>query len=938
MHESLEGCGCRGVGDIPRIRAPDGQRNKLYNRQVLVGRELECGRIDALLDAARAGAGGAVVVAGEPGMGKTSLLEYGVGSARDMRVVRTRGVEAEASLPFAGLVDLLTPLGEALTALPGRQAEALASALALGPAQPVDRLAVLVGTLNLLCAAAVDRPLLAVVDDGHWLDPASADAIAFAARRVGADRVAVLIATRSSGPAQLPIVRPAPLSGADSRRLLAERGFDEADVGDAVRHASGNPLALLELAESSVRGPWTRATTLEEAYAQMVAALPEDGRTAVLVLAACRSGRPAVISRALASCGLSDAAFASAERAGLVGSSAGTAIGFEFRHPLIRSAVLAAADPAQRRRVHAALAAACVERDLEWERVAHLAEAASDEDEDLALALEHLAGDVRLRGGGAATIDWYLKAAALSEDPDARIRRLFAAAEAAQAGGRPAAAEAVLTQLETAVVTPLDAARVELLRGRSEARSASTLAAADRFLVAAERLAPRDPGAAAALFVEAVDPSIRAGRPRQALAAAERAQTLARPGDAAGLEARLARSAALVFLGDAVAAARDVDEASDAVARMPAIASDLQLRAYLGMVLAFAERLGQAGRTLDRLIDECEGSAPGALTYPLISRAWMRRITGAWDGARADAQRAVRLAGQLGRRSDECWGLSILTWLGAARGRLDPALLEQQRTLAEQLDLPYQRLCVHAALGHEALGAGRADVAAAELATAVAIKRDCDIADATTRPVIGADLVEALVRLGRTADAAAEAERLHAEAARSERPSALGLAERARALVAPEGERFERAWTLHAAGADAFEQARTSLAWGDALRRAGHRVEARRRLEDARERFGELGAAPWEEQAVSALGRSGRVLRRDPVDRDELTSAELEVASLVAEGKMNKEIAAALWMSEKTVEAHLSRIYRKLGLRNRAELARRLTGAHATAAVAGPAG
>jgi AAA ATPase domain len=119
MHESLEGCGCRGVGDIPRIRAPDGQRNKLYNRQVLVGRELECGRIDALLDAARAGAGGAVVVAGEPGMGKTSLLEYGVGSARDMRVVRTRGVEAEASLPFAGLVDLLTPLGEALTALPG---------------------------------------------------------------------------------------------------------------------------------------------------------------------------------------------------------------------------------------------------------------------------------------------------------------------------------------------------------------------------------------------------------------------------------------------------------------------------------------------------------------------------------------------------------------------------------------------------------------------------------------------------------------------------------------------------------------------------------------------------------------------------------------------------------------------------------------------------
>jgi DNA-binding CsgD family transcriptional regulator len=904
---------------------------------VLVGRELECGRIDGLLDAARAGARGALVVAGDPGIGKTSLLEYAIGRSQDMRVVRTRGVEAEASVPFAGLADLLMPLGDALAGLPIRQAEALESALALGPARPVDRLAVLVGTLNLLCAAAADRPVLAVADDAHWLDQASADAIAFASRRIGADRVAVLIATRSGGPVQLPVVRPTPLSPEDSRRLLADRGVPEADVGDAVRNAGGNPLALLELAESSAREPHALPTTLEEAYAEMVAALPDDARTAVLVLAACRSGRAAVVGRALATCGISEAAFAAAQRAGLV-ESPGAAIGIEFRHPLIRSAAYATAEPVERRRVHAALAAACVEPELEWERVAHRAEAATEPDEDLALALERLAADVRLRGGGAATADWYLKSAALSSDGEARTRRLLAAGEAAQTGGRPAATAAILAQLDTAVLAPVDRARVERLRGRGEARSGSTLAASSRFLAAAEALAPHDAEAAAALFVEAVDPSIRAGRPRQALAAAERAQVLARSGDGAGLEARLARSASLVFLGDAVAAAHDVDAASEAVGRTPAVATDLQLRAYLGMVLAFAERLGPAESTLDQLIDECEGSAPGALTYPLISRSWLRRITGAWDGAQADAQRAVRLARQLGRRSDECWGLSILTWLGAARGRLNPTALEHQVTLADELELPYQRLCAHAALGLQALAAGRADEAAVDLVAAVQIKRSCGIADATTRPVIGADLVEALVRLGRMDEAAAEAGRLQTEAIRSERPSALGLAERARALVAPNGEGFGRAWDFHAEGVDVFEQARTSLAWGDALRRGGRRVEARRRLEEAREQFGALGATPWEEQAISALGRSGRVLRRDPRDRDELTPAELEVASLVAEGKMNKEIAAALWMSEKTVEAHLSRIYRKLGLRNRAELARRLTGPRATGAVAEPAG
>jgi DNA-binding CsgD family transcriptional regulator len=284
----------------------------------------------------------------------------------------------------------------------------------------------------------------------------------------------------------------------------------------------------------------------------------------------------------------------------------------------------------------------------------------------------------------------------------------------------------------------------------------------------------------------------------------------------------------------------------------------------------------------------------------------------------------VRLSRQLGRANDECWGLSILTWLGAAQGRLDDEMLTHQESLSERLDLPYQRMCVHACRGLHALASGDAEAAATALGAALAIKRECEIEDATTHPVLGADLVEALVRCGRAEEATAEAASLQAAATRSGLDSALALAERAQALVSDDGAaRFQRAWELHAENADRFAKGRTALAWGDALRRAGSRVESRRMLEAARSEFERLGAVPWEEQATSALARSGKVLRKEAARRDELTPAELEVASLAAEGKMNKEIAAALWISEKTVEAHLSRIFRKLGIRNRAELAGR---------------
>jgi DNA-binding CsgD family transcriptional regulator len=893
----------------------------VHSATMLVGRAGESARIGALLDEARAGRGGVLVIHGEPGIGKTSLLEHAADRAAGMRIVRVRGVETETSLPFAGLVDLLTPLTEYLPEVSERQADAVRGALAIGPTRQADRLAVLTGAFNLLCAAATASPLLVLVDDAQWLDPASSEAITFAARRIGADRIAVLIATREDGYDGMPAVRLRPLTAGQSSEVLEGRGLDPGLLDSAVRGAEGNPLALLELARSGNDRFEPGYSTLEQEYARMAATLPNSCRNALHLLAATRSSSPVVIGRALAGEGLTDAAFAPAERNGMVTVDSGR-IG--FRHPLIRSGVYTSASAADRRRAHAALAAACVEPELEWERVAHLAAAAPGPDEDLADAVERLAADVRLRGGSIAAAEWYERSAALSLDPARRRRRLLAAAEAAHTSGQAQVALRILDDLEPECRDPNDVARVELLRGRIEARCGSTAAAGTRFLRAARRLEHADPPAAAALFIESVDPSIRAGRPHEALDAARRALALSPPGDQLGLAARIAQAASLVFLGDAAGAERDIDEAADELARTPTVQADLQLRAYLGMSLAFAERVDRARRVLDELIDECEQSAPGALTYPLISRSWLRRFCGAWAGAQADAQRAVRLAQQLGRAGDECWGLSVLTWIMAVQGRLDEELLDHQQALSDRLDLPYQGMCVNACRGVHALASGAAENAARELGVALAIKRRCGIADATTQPVIGADLVEALVRCGRLDEATEQATALSDSAVRAGRGSAYGLAERAQALVAKDGmEHFARSWELQAGAPDRFARARTALAWGDALRRDGQRVRSRELLEYARGQFDVLGALAWEEQAASGLARSGMASRRGHARRDELTPAELEVAGLAAEGKTNREIAGTLWMSEKTVEAHLTRIYRKLGVRNRAELAGR---------------
>jgi DNA-binding CsgD family transcriptional regulator/tetratricopeptide (TPR) repeat protein len=346
---------------------------------------------------------------------------------------------------------------------------------------------------------------------------------------------------------------------------------------------------------------------------------------------------------------------------------------------------------------------------------------------------------------------------------------------------------------------------------------------------------------------------------------------------------------------------------------------DLQLRAYVGMTLAFAEEWSRARAVLSELIVDCQRWAPAMLTYPLISQAWLERGTGDWAAAVTDLEVAIQRSAEVGRANDECWAHSILAWIRAAQGRDEVVEwhVARQLELDRELGLPYQAMTTEASRGLLALGRGDAEAAIPHLRRALDQKRERGYCDATTHPVITPDLIEALVRSG---DRAAAQELLEQFEVEATRPSAQGLALRCRALIEDDASQFAAAAELQELVGDRFGLARTRLLHGERLRREGHRKDARALLEAAQEQFVELGAAPWAARAAEEDGRSARSLQPSETARDQLTASEHQVASLAVRGLQNREIAGRLFMSVKTVEAHLTRIYRKLEVRTRVEL------------------
>ena len=910
----------------------------------LYDRDSECALIDRLIGDARGGRSGVLVLRGDPGLGKSTLLEYAVDHADGASVLSCRGFESESQLAFAGLSDVLRPLTDTLSTLPDPQRAALEGVLSIGPLAMADRLTVSIGVLSALAAAAEDQLVVVTVDDAQWLDAASLEALAFAARRLDADRVGMFVTVRSASNTPFdaggfPTAELQPLGRLAARRLLEEHSTTRGgSVERVLELAGGNPLAVIELAAHAGGdgGPLDPTVLppgrVQAAFAKRLAELPADTRSAVLLAAVSPDADALILGRALAAAGLALEVFEPAEEARLLGFAHG---GVEFIHPLARAAVSAAATAAERRAAHAAVAVAMTGPEHADARAWHLAEAAIEADTDVADALELSAKRARAIGAYATAVGVLRRSADLSPDPRDRVRRLCAAAEIASTSGDTVAARSLLAAASTGIADPASLAEIEHLMGRVEARGGSPARAYDLFASAARRVEASSPVTAALSLVEAVEQCIRAGLPLRGLETAERATALIDDeGSPAAVFATLGRAAACIFLGDSAIAAELIATAANAA---DAAALDAQLRAYLGMVLAFDEEMDSAREVLAPLADRARGaSATGGMVFPLISLGWIDRSLGRWPQATAGLTEAAQISAEAGRLNDECWALSVLAWIEAARGQTHACRDHCDRQLAihGELGLPYQLAAAEAALGALALGAGEYDQAIAHLEAALAAKREHGYCDATTHPRVTPDLVEAYVRLGRTSDAVAVFEPFAADARSSARSSALSLAARCEGLLDPDTSfelAFGRALELHAQVSDPFARARTELCFGELLRRRRHRERSRELLRAALETFESLGAEPWAARTRSELQASGATLRRRDEAGDDLTPQEWQIAALVAQGLTNKEVGARAFISPKTVESHLTRIYSKLGVRSRAGLAHSLPGLEASA-------
>jgi DNA-binding NarL/FixJ family response regulator len=901
---------------------------------MLLGRAPEQERLGTLLESARQGASAAAVITGEAGIGKSALLNAVVARADGMTVLRARGFESESELAFSGLAELLRPVEGRLSSLRDAQRDALQGALALGPPSGSDPLVVFIATLNLLAAAADELPVLVVVDDAQWLDRPTASALAYVGRHLHAEGVVLLVATRDGAGAfdadGLEVLALGPLDRTAAAELARRMVVADAVASRLAVLTGGNPLALIELTGTlteeqrvgidALGEPVPSSGWAEHVFGRRLGELPDHSLRALLVAAAAGREDMLTVARALAADGLEVHTLEAAESAGLVTLAGGR---LQFRHPLIRSAAYHLAAAPDRRSAHLAVAASLIDDDRADERAWHLAAAAVEPDAAVAEQMERAGRAAAQRGGYATAVRALRRAAVLAPDGADRERLMLDAADAAQRVGAIATALDVLDEVDELRPAGAELARAELLRGRIEARTGSTERAYELMVSAASRLETLDPVAAVLALVESVDPCIRAGRPADALATAERAARAAEglPGSAP-LYAQLAIAAASVFTGRVEDASRLVLGAAEAAARSDDMVHDLQLRAYLGMTLAFAEEWERAQRFLTALVADCERLAPAVLPYPLVALGWLQRGTGEWGAAVTNLELAVRYSAEAGRDNDECWAHSVLAWIRAAQGRAE----EVERHIARQLEvdrelgLPYQVMTTDAARGLLALGAGDGPAAIPHLERALERKQRYGYSDASTHPSVTPDLVEALVRAGRAEEAAALAERFAADAVR---PSSRAMELRCRALLSGDDAApglFEQAIELHTAAGDPFAGARSRLLLGERLRRMGLRRPAREHLEAASAVFEELGAAPLAARAAKEQGRTARRLRPAEEARDELTPSEHQVASLVVQGLSNRDIAQRMFLSVKSVEAHLTRIYRKLDVRSRFQL------------------
>jgi DNA-binding CsgD family transcriptional regulator len=904
----------------------------------LHGRAAESARIGKLLDDVRAGRSGTLVVSGEAGVGKSALLDDARTHADGMWVLSCRGIESEAELPFAALHQLVRPaLGHA-DAIPQVQARAVRGALGLEADPRPESFLVSIGVLSLLAEAAATAPLLCVVDDAHWIDDASAAALAFVARRLAAEPIAMLIATREAEDPRfdalgLPQLRLAGLDRESAGLLLDDRlgrPLSAAAREWLLAETEGNPLALLELAaalsspqrsgDEPILGPLPVSTRVERSFLRRVRELPGAAQTVLLIAAADESGELAVILDAAARLGVAPAAVDAAEERGLV-RVRGTRL--ELRHPLVRSAVYHGAPLSQRLAAHDALAAVLVGDEAADRRAWHRAAASVEPDPSVVDELERAALRAHARGGYEAASLALERAAALTGDDATQARLLACAAKNAWLPGHTPRARALLRRARVVAAEPLLRSDIACLEGHIELTSGVPGHAAKLLLRAARDVASADPERALHMLSLASWGAAfaRDGDAIIAIADAAAALTIRDSVPNRFLLTRLEGLRAH-FTGDFAHAAPRLEAtlelAGEAVETPEQLAERFRLASPVGWflcddrtILALHRSIVAAARERGAVTLLCQ-----AIPWVALGEIW----AGRWPAGAAALCEGLELSRTTGQQQIHAHLLAVDGLLAALQGDEERCRARTGEALAHASarGLVHVASCATWALGVLELGLGRPEAALAHgraLPVTAGIEWDA------------LDRVEAAVRCGERDTARCWLDGFAPWAEASSAAWGRAVALHGRALLSDDPEEAERLFraslAVHDEAQRPFERARTELAFGEFLRRVRRRTDARAQLRAARDRFETLGAALWAERARQELRASGeRSRRRDPSTLDDLTAQEVQIAQLVAEGRTNRDVAAQLFLSPRTIDFHLRNVFRKLGISSRMELVR----------------
>jgi DNA-binding CsgD family transcriptional regulator len=896
----------------------------------LQGRRAECWAIDGLLDAARDGQSAALVVHGEPGIGKTALLQHAVDRASGFQVVRAVGAESEMDFDFAALHQVCRPMLDRLEDLPGPQRDALEAAFGVSAGGRPDRFLVGVALLSLLSQAADEQPLLCVVDDAQWLDRSSAQALAFVARRLGADSVAMVFAVREPGEdlaglSELPVHG---LSDRDARVILRSviRGPLDARVRDRlVAEARGNPLALRELpyglAPVDLAGGFGLPTDValagrvEESFVRRLEGLPAESQRLLLLAAAEPVGEAALLWRAARQLGIDADAAIPAEATGLLQSGGQ----LKFSHPVARSAAYRAASVGDRRAAHRALAAA-MDPDVDPDRRAwHRAEAADRPDGEVAMELERSAERARARGGLAAVAAFLERAAALTPEPALRAERALAAAQAKHEAGAPDAALELLATAETGPLDELDQVRLERLRARVELGFGQDSDAPALLLKAAKRFEPLDAGLARETYLEALEAALFASRPGSRRAALEAAQAARSAPPATGLPT------AADLLLDGLATLHGGSEALGVATLKRALAAfraaDLRTEddiRWLWLACGTAAELwdSETGRVLATRHVELsrETGALARLPHALEHLAALSVLAGDVSAASALIEEADAITAATGA-AHASYG-SLFPAVRRSPGAQVSALIEAAMRNGAATDEDREMMVTERTLA--VLENGRGNYGAALVAARKA--SEDQFASCLALP----ELIEAATRSGEPELAATSLDRLSARTQLSGTEWALGVEARSRALVSENevAEGFYRE-AIDRLGRTRMrvELARAHLLYGEWLRRERRRLDAREQLRTAHEMFAAMGIEAFAQRARRELRATGETARKRVVaTRGQLTAQEAHIARLARDGLSNPEIGARLFISPRTVEYHLRKVFTKLDISSRRDL------------------